>query len=363
MGIRLALFAAAVLVGCGAHVHEPHVAPAKPVAVPAKPFTPPPPDESPAAEGPLRVVRVLGDGAWRFSWAVTLGPKTADGRSVLAWTWKSVFVVDVATGQPQRTYPLPPTPDPYRNAVVAVAAGPAGAHAAALLADGTLLFWPRPDEAPASLVRGSPPDSERRTGDEERIAAIVQRRLFFSADGARLVAGMRIYGVAEERFLLEPRADEMVVDVDGEGREALVATVNRYRESRQMGCVGESIPRIGVERLETRRLGGGTKSLPPDLSAAFLPGGRLVQHESRSSTRLAVVQQDTGVRVTSLPSTWRDALAVSVPSNGHGFWYDDGETSALAAPDGTELWNRRGYIGPNPPVQRGDKCSMPMGGR
>jgi hypothetical protein len=90
-----------------------------------------------SVDDPLRVLRSVGDDAWRFSQTVSLGSTSLDGRWVAVWTANHVLVVDVATGQPRHAFALPSVWSIERgNSIVTAAIDPAQTRVAALAESG-----------------------------------------------------------------------------------------------------------------------------------------------------------------------------------------------------------------------------------
>lgn len=191
-------------------------------------------------ESPLDVERVLGDDAWSFAYGVTLGPQV--GGTVLGWNPLAVYLIDVATGQPRHSLPVPQR-DPPR---VVLGAATDGKQVAALLSDGMIVYWASlrakpvehaPPMRPQTKNSGVKPLTAGKTevAQLEKLLEASQRRIAFSADGTRLIAGDQIYKSRDFRPLLAIAEGEIVIDADESG--AVVAAIEIVRRHGEPGAL------------------------------------------------------------------------------------------------------------------------------
>lgn len=240
----------------------------------------------------MRLVAGYGEDRWRFADHVRFGP--ANGALVPAWDGRRIYLVARATGQPVAAL----WHDEPRTAAVAV--DDSGTRVAALAHDGSVRYWPRLDAAPVHLVARRAPAAggdpvkddlveigqvqrhgyvatEELTESDGWPQARALRRLAFSPDGTRLLAGMHLWELATGRDLLPLRSDELVLDADHDRAivARLIVIVTEGQPGSQCGYIPtyRSIRMVAYER---RHVGGAVESLLSPGARAALPAEREV---------------------------------------------------------------------------------------
>lgn len=285
-------------------------------------------------EGRLTRLRSLGDDAFRTASYHRLGPEIRDG--FLVFDDAEIELFDRQSGQPRWALRLPP----YVTGIAAVAASEAGDRLAALRWDSKVIYYPRRDAAPEILPpppNPRPPRTNAPRGPDAWTHDAADRRLAFSRDGRRLVAGNNVYDLDAHAYLLALESGETVLDLTPD--EALVAAT-RTRETPAPGARRGRPDDLEGYQISRRSLDGGPRLGVPalvqsfPLSASVAERWMLVPTGEHADGAL-VIDLDTGAqRATTAPGPFTGRYRHA--AHPEGLWRAAGDIASLLDAAGKE---------------------------